>query len=42
MGHADAIIVGSKGTATEKLAALEVAGVTTVKSPAEMGAALSI
>jgi succinyl-CoA synthetase alpha subunit len=41
MGHAGAIISGGKGTAAEKMRAMEASGITTVRSPADMGATVA-
>ena len=41
MGHAGAIIAGGKGTAAEKMAAMQAAGIHVVKSPADIGSTIA-
>src|SRR5712664_957463 len=41
MGHANAIISGGKGAASDKIAALKAAGIAVAPTPAEMGATIA-
>ena len=41
MGHAGAIISGGKGKASDKMEVMAAAGITVVKSPADMGQAMA-
>ena len=42
MGHAGAIISGGKGTAEEKFAAFEAAGIACAKDPSELGSTVRV
>jgi succinyl-CoA synthetase alpha subunit len=41
MGHAGAIISGGQGTAKDKYAAMQAAGIKTVETPADLGSTLA-